>query len=229
MSRKLWILIFLVCSAGLIVCAHGAGSEEKNGTEMSSSNSSGDSGGGSIVNAIMSDISKFTDKLMDMIKDIVDGAKSLVMEILEMIFMSDDKSMTTTRRRRSVDSSEGSLPGNTSIMGMISNVFLAPFKMAFGLVKDLSPSSIIHGLENVLSPIEDVIHTAPVQAFTNTTKKLFDSATSELWNFTKSNVLPELNKAVTTLRKSDALPSTLNNYLGDLQDLYMICRTLGIV
>lgn len=168
--------------------------------------------------------------IMAMIQPLLNSIESMVMNILNSIFMSDDTRMTTTRRRRSVESSDdGSSSGGSSIMGMLSDVFLAPFKMTFGAMRDISFDSLIDGVEDIIAPFESILNSAPAQAFANTTKSVFDAAADEFWSFTKTTVLPQLNDAVTTLRSSNSLPTSINNYLGDLQNLYNICHTLGIV
>lgn len=153
---------------------------------------------------------------------------SMLGDTLSFLASSDNTTITRKPRSPQLDDSEYSRRKGGGVISKVSNLFMSPFKLAFGAVKWVPGAVFNHSAQFGVAMAGDILENPIVQSVVQKTVATGEKVAEESWNFAKVNVFPKMDKWVTNVRHSNSLPDGVITFLTEIQTVYHIYRFLGL-
>lgn len=174
-----------------------------------------------IIQSILYNITTF-------LGSIVGDFTVLAIETFEFLASSNDTTLVLGRNSTD-DYRENTRQNGGGVASILSSAFMAPFKVAFATASLLPIGSMFESTKGMLVPLaEELMENPVIQSVTNATMSATEAAAGQVWELSKTHVLPQLDYLITKLQESNAVPEPIMKYLTDLQIMYHIFLYFGM-
>ncbi|XP_058797764.1 uncharacterized protein LOC131667990 isoform X2 [Phymastichus coffea] len=154
----------------------------------------------------------------------------MIMRLVKNIFQHLKSILQRFEKRRSpwIGSSKQNEKQNGGVISKISNLFMAPFKLAFGSVKWVPGTIIDKSTKLGVAVAGDVLVSPMFQSMSHAAVATAEKVAEETWNFAKVSIFPRMDKWVTSMKESHSLPDRLLTILTEMQTVYHLYKFLGL-
>ncbi|XP_058797765.1 uncharacterized protein LOC131667990 isoform X3 [Phymastichus coffea] len=148
-----------------------------------------------VVRMIMRLVKNIFQHLKSILQRFEKYAISILSDALGFLARSDNTAITRRRRSPWIGSSKQNEKQNGGVISKISNLFMAPFKLAFGSVKWVPGTIIDKSTKLGVAVAGDVLVSPMFQSMSHAAVATAEKVAEETWNFAKASHL-ELEKTI---------------------------------